>query len=166
MSLGEGSRHRFTFSIVVWALSINSLSSLGPDPLMSFLCNIFLWGLLAGVCAGDEKGRLLKVPRIYNALITTDEELLPSQAYPAVSPVLHPTSHIFVQHKNIGASPLAPLSETTFHEPVLPPLSSPPPLIPVQPPVLDESPNVKNHRPADPAIPDVPPPPLPVSFKD
>lgn len=32
--------------------------------------------------------KLLKVPRIYNAIITSDKELLPSQAFPALSPVL------------------------------------------------------------------------------
>lgn len=37
---------------------------------------------------GADPAKLRRVPRIYNALITTDEELLPSQAYPAVAPVL------------------------------------------------------------------------------
>lgn len=39
-----------------------------------------------------DPAKLRRVPRIYNALITTDEELLPSQAYPAVAPVLRPYS--------------------------------------------------------------------------
>lgn len=32
---------------------------------------------------------MLKVPRIYNAVITSDKELLPSQAFPALSPIFH-----------------------------------------------------------------------------
>ncbi|XP_065199550.1 uncharacterized protein LOC135831180 [Planococcus citri] len=36
----------------------------------------------------SQAARLLKVPRIYNAIITSDKELLPSQAFPALSPVL------------------------------------------------------------------------------
>lgn len=37
----------------------------------------------------SHSSKLLKVPRIYNALITSDENLLPSQAYPALTPVVH-----------------------------------------------------------------------------
>ncbi|XP_065217461.1 uncharacterized protein LOC135843475 [Planococcus citri] len=36
----------------------------------------------------SQAAELLKVPRIYNAIITSDKELLPSQAFPALSPVL------------------------------------------------------------------------------
>ncbi len=42
-------------------------------------------GLLGTV---TQAGKLLKVPRIYNALITSDEKLLPSQAYPALAPIV------------------------------------------------------------------------------
>nr|ATU82998.1 secreted hypothetical protein [Pristhesancus plagipennis] len=119
--------------------------------------------LLTAGCLADESGRLRKVPRIYNALITTNENLLPSQAYPAVSPVLHPTSHIYVEHK--GISSLPPIRESQTH-PQSEPRVPPPPLIPIQLPDLEESPNVKNNRPADSSIPDVPPPPLPVTFKN
>lgn len=38
-----------------------------------------------GVCRA---GKLLKTPRIYNAFVTSDEKLLPSQAYPAIAPVV------------------------------------------------------------------------------
>lgn len=37
----------------------------------------------------SEAAKLLKVPRIYNAIITSDKDLLPSQAFPALSPILH-----------------------------------------------------------------------------
>lgn len=37
----------------------------------------------------SHSSKRLKVPRIYNALITSDENLLPSQAYPALTPIIH-----------------------------------------------------------------------------
>ncbi|RZF44213.1 hypothetical protein LSTR_LSTR003853 [Laodelphax striatellus] len=54
---------------------------------------LVLLALCSRVMSEPEPARLLKVPRIYNALITTDEELTPSQAYPAVAPVLRPAYH-------------------------------------------------------------------------
>jgi hypothetical protein len=33
---------------------------------------------------------LRKTPKVYNALITTDEELTPSKAYPLIQPVFQP----------------------------------------------------------------------------
>ncbi|KAK0084400.1 hypothetical protein PV325_007093 [Microctonus aethiopoides] len=35
---------------------------------------------------------LLKVPKVYNALITSDQNLEPSRAYPVIQPVVHRTS--------------------------------------------------------------------------
>lgn len=43
---------------------------------------------LLGTLSLSHSSKLLKVPRIYNALITTDENLQPSQAYPALAPVI------------------------------------------------------------------------------
>lgn len=40
---------------------------------------------MVGLCRA---GKLLKTPRIYNAFVTSDEKLLPSQAYPAIAPVV------------------------------------------------------------------------------
>lgn len=37
-----------------------------------------------------ECAKLRKVPKVYNALITTDEQLTPSKAYPLVQPVFQP----------------------------------------------------------------------------
>lgn len=34
--------------------------------------------------------KLRKTPKVYNALITTDEELTPSKAYPLIQPVFQP----------------------------------------------------------------------------
>lgn len=40
-------------------------------------------------CAGPAHGGLLRTPKVYNAVITTDENLTPSRAYPVVQPVVH-----------------------------------------------------------------------------
>jgi hypothetical protein len=44
--------------------------------------------LLAGVVTAG----LLRVPKVYNALITTNEKLVPSRAIPVSAPVLHPVA--------------------------------------------------------------------------
>lgn len=38
---------------------------------------------------GPALGGLLRTPKVYNAVITTDENLTPSRAYPVVQPVVH-----------------------------------------------------------------------------
>ncbi|KAF6216347.1 hypothetical protein GE061_000688 [Apolygus lucorum] len=98
--------------------------------------------------------RLLKVPKIYNALITSNEELLPSQAYPAVAPVIHPSpGSIYIPTQSF---------EYRQAEPVNAPVQAPAP----PPTLLPELPaprtNIKNYQPINPDIPDVPPPPLPM----
>ncbi|KAL1129738.1 hypothetical protein AAG570_012682 [Ranatra chinensis] len=103
---------------------------------------------------GGQSGRLLRVPRVYNALITSDEKLVPSQAYPAVSPVLRPAAaatHVF-----FPAQPNS-FQQEDFQTSKLPLYNLPTDL--TKPLVIDQ---VKNNRPSDPNIPDVPPPPLPV----
>lgn len=37
-----------------------------------------------------DAAKLRKTPKVYNALITTDEELTPSKAYPLIQPVFQP----------------------------------------------------------------------------
>lgn len=37
-----------------------------------------------------DSAKLRKTPKVYNALITTDEELTPSKVYPLIQPVLQP----------------------------------------------------------------------------
>lgn len=37
-----------------------------------------------------DSAKLRKTPKVYNALITTDEELTPSKAYPLIQPVFQP----------------------------------------------------------------------------
>jgi len=106
---------------------------------------------LAWVCNGLP-AKLLRVPKIYNALITSNEMLIPSQAYPAVSPVLRPAvGPVYYAHheqhytpnnkEDFGVGP-----ENHFFPPNLEDLR---PMI------------VKNNRPSNKEIPDVPPPPVP-----
>lgn len=47
--------------------------------------------LVLVVTAAPALGGLLRTPKVYNAVITTDENLTPSRAYPVVQPVVHET---------------------------------------------------------------------------
>lgn len=49
----------------------------------------FLFVLSASI-ALTESAKLLRKPKVYNAIITTDENLTPSRAYPIIQPVLQP----------------------------------------------------------------------------
>uniref|UniRef100_A0A146M3K5 Uncharacterized protein n=2 Tax=Lygus hesperus TaxID=30085 RepID=A0A146M3K5_LYGHE len=98
--------------------------------------------------------RLLKVPKIYNALITSNEELLPSQAYPAVAPVIQQSAgSIYLPTQTI---------EYRQSEPVNVPVQAPVPPPTLLPELPSPRTNIKNYQPINPDIPDVPPPPLPM----
>lgn len=45
--------------------------------------------MLASI-AFAEGAKLLRTPKVYNAIITTDEHLTPSRAYPLIQPVIQP----------------------------------------------------------------------------
>ncbi|XP_053699285.1 synaptojanin-1 [Sabethes cyaneus] len=45
--------------------------------------------LVSTFCVVPTLGGLLRTPKVYNAVITTDENLTPSRAYPVVQPVVH-----------------------------------------------------------------------------
>ncbi|XP_014239720.1 uncharacterized protein LOC106661083 [Cimex lectularius] len=102
-----------------------------------------------------EKG-LLKVPRIYNVLLSSNEMLVPSQAYPVISPVLQPISSVYFSQKSYELN-----AETTEKPQVT---SYEMPSHPIVEPVLSQ--NIKNHKPVNADIPDVPPPPLPFTIKE
>lgn len=42
-----------------------------------------------------ECAKLLRTPKVYNALITTDENLTPSRAFPIIQPVIQPAIPVF-----------------------------------------------------------------------
>ena len=46
--------------------------------------------MLSASIALAESAKLLRKPKVYNAVITTDENLTPSRAYPIIQPVLQP----------------------------------------------------------------------------
>ncbi|XP_058824937.1 tyrosine-protein phosphatase non-receptor type 23 [Topomyia yanbarensis] len=52
---------------------------------------VLLLLLVSTFCAAPAYGGLLRTPKVYNAVITTDENLTPSRAYPVVQPVVHET---------------------------------------------------------------------------
>lgn len=114
-------------------------------------------------------------PRVYNALITSDQRLLPSQADPILTPVFRASPFQFFYGGGwpgatytIGQS--AVLSESAEPADVAADASSEIRNVDTEAKVTGEDderqrspPAVKNNRPVDAAVPDVPPPPLPVS---
>lgn len=58
--------------------------------------------------SSSDCAKLRKTPKVYNALITTDEQLTPSKAYPLIQPVLQPIP-LF--------SPIYPLSYADHYVP-------------------------------------------------
>lgn len=46
--------------------------------------------VLAASIALAEGAKLRKTPKVYNAIITTDENLTPSRAFPLIQPVIQP----------------------------------------------------------------------------
>lgn len=122
--------------------------------------------------------RLARLPRVYNALITSEQQLLPSQADPIVAPVLRP------YHVLYGWPYVAAVDPVIAVAPSYPSLSGAEEAADASTEVRkvaavdggdgdgggggDDAPRaqqpfVKNNVPADSAVPDVPPPPLPVS---
>ncbi|PBC34957.1 hypothetical protein APICC_08492 [Apis cerana cerana] len=53
--------------------------------------NLFLVLALIELASGDPGG-LLRVPKVYNAVITSNQNLSPSRAYPVIQPVIHRTA--------------------------------------------------------------------------
>lgn len=109
-------------------------------------------------------------PRVYNALITSDQQLLPSQAEPILTPVFRASPFQFFYgggwpSTTYTVEPSAVLSESAELVDVAVDASSE--IRNVDTGENDERqrspPVVKNNRPVDAAVPDVPPPPHPVS---
>ncbi|XP_008188891.1 uncharacterized protein LOC100164028 isoform X1 [Acyrthosiphon pisum] len=133
-----------------------------------------------------------RLPRVYNALITTDQRLLPSQAEPIVTPVFRPLQFLYQWPEvRYAATPSYPSSRSDVEASGTDGGSSGHEVSrPVTAEVFDSSRPagsmvvknnrpadstvvknkrpvdatiVKNNRPADSSVPDVPPPPLPVT---
>lgn len=109
---------------------------------------------------------VLKAPRVYNALITSDQQLLPSRADPIVEPVLRPFQY-FYDWPGVYAAAAAGQRTVLSARPAgaLDVIAGARADEPARPEDDDGRPTavIKNNRPADSSVPDVPPPPLPVS---
>jgi len=127
-----------------------------------------------------------RLPRVYNALITTDQRLLPSQAEPIVTPVFRPLQFLYQwpEVRYAGAPSYPPSypsvrsdveatgtdDGSSGHEASRPVAaaavfenSRPLDATVVKNNRPADGTVVKNNRPADSSVPDVPPPPLPVT---
>lgn len=110
-----------------------------------------------------------RVPRVYNALITTDQHLLPSQAEPIVTPVFRPFQFLYdwPEARYAAAPPYPSSRSATEASSSDDGPSEHDESRPVAAVVRNNRPAdvtvVKNNRPADSSVPDVPPPPLPVA---
>lgn len=58
--------------------------------------------LLSASIALSECAKLLRKPKVYNAVITTDENLTPSRAYPIIQPVLQPAFPVYSPYYPTG----------------------------------------------------------------
>uniref|UniRef100_A0A2S2P0N9 Uncharacterized protein n=1 Tax=Schizaphis graminum TaxID=13262 RepID=A0A2S2P0N9_SCHGA len=104
-----------------------------------------------------------RLPRVYNALITTDQHLLPSQAEPIVTPVFRPLQFLYEwpEMRYAAVEPYPSSRSSAEASSVGDDSRSVAAVVEKNRPV--DSTVVKNNRPADSSVPDVPPPPLPVA---
>lgn len=104
-----------------------------------------------------------RLPRVYNALITSDQRLLPSQADPIVTPVFRPLQ--FFYGWPAAAVPYAGQVPYSAETPVSAEAADASSEVPDVVAGKDEGVRgpVKNNGPADSSVPDVPPPPFPVT---
>ncbi|XP_060838978.1 uncharacterized protein LOC132920534 isoform X1 [Rhopalosiphum padi] len=104
-----------------------------------------------------------RLPRVYNALITTDQRLLPSQAEPIVTPVFRPFQFLYEwpEMRYAAVEPYPSSRSAVEVSGAEDESRSVAAVVENNRPV--DSTVVKNNRPADSSVPDVPPPPLPVA---
>lgn len=114
-----------------------------------------------------------RAPRVYNALITSEQRLLPSQTDPIVTPVFRPFS-LFSGYDgwpSVYAAPIPYLASASITNDIVQQSVDVSAATTVNADMDVETdderrlpqPAVKNNRPVDSSVPDVPPPPLPVS---
>lgn len=66
---------------------------------------LFLFVSVAATSIYIVEGGLLRTPKVYNAVITTDDNLQPSRAYPYIQPVIHETPITYPFNSIHGYSP-------------------------------------------------------------
>lgn len=69
-----------------------SQKALNERNIFNSFSQVFLMLVLS--VAFIESAKLLRKPKVYNAIITTDENLTPSQAFPIIQPVIQPAISI------------------------------------------------------------------------
>lgn len=79
---------------------------------INFFSQFQVFFVLSASIALAECAKLLRKPKVYNAVITTDENLTPSRAYPIIQPVIQPAYPV-----------LSPYYPTTFFNPYNPSLN-------------------------------------------
>jgi len=128
---------------------------------MVVVATIMFAGQIAAVQqAALKAGRL---PRVYNALITTDQRLLPSQAEPIIMPVFRPFQFLYEwpEMRYAAVEPYPSLRSAAEASSAEDGSRSVAAVVENNRP--EGSTVVKNNRPAESLVPDVPPPPLPVA---
>ncbi|XP_025408106.1 uncharacterized protein LOC112681943 isoform X2 [Sipha flava] len=110
---------------------------------------------------------MFKAPRVYNALITSDQQLLPSRADPIVEPVFRSFQYIYGWPGAYAVVP--PAWPSSGRDVAAGARAENPARTEATDATRTEDDDgwptavVKNNKPADVSVPDVPPPPLPVS---
>lgn len=121
--------------------------------------------MCAAQFVGSQKvaSKAVRLPRVYNALITTNQHLLPSQAEPIITPVFRPFQFLYEWPEvKYAAVELYPSSRSAMEMSSAEDGSRSVAAVVKNNRPVDSS-VVKNNRPADSSVPDVPPPPLPVA---
>lgn len=70
-----------------------------------------MFAVVMAVTQCEGKAALRRKPKIYNALITTDENLVQSRAYPVIQPTIH--------ESGIAHYPVGPFNPYGFYNPHL-----------------------------------------------
>lgn len=102
-------------------LNIANVSPLSPAHFqVNLLALLLALSLCISCCQGAR--RLRKKPKVYNALITTDDNLTSSRAYPVIQPTIHEP----------GYAPFGPFNPFGFYSPPIVRFGQP--LVPGLPP--------------------------------
>ncbi|XP_050422140.1 uncharacterized protein LOC126834335 [Adelges cooleyi] len=129
-------------------------------------CVLVMFHMLAALPVAQLAAvKMARVPRVYNAVITSEQQLLPSQVDPVVTPVLRPLPFFVINWPVSSGTSYYSYQTSSGVE------ANSHGLVDAAGPVESDGPTggddlgdatavVKNNRPLDTDVPDVPPPPL------